>query len=177
MSWGIVATVGGSIVSGLIAGNNKGASAPAAAANPAYYDPYSAYRGQAASQLNNLMLNPMTYLDQTPEYQSMLTAAQRQAASQGYNGSGNALVAAANAGGQAYQQAFNNLATLSGAAQSPAQAGYLAASQGNYNQQMNQQMWGGLGSIFGRLGPGIASAFGGGGGSSAVIGDVPTWGG
>jgi hypothetical protein len=90
----------------------------------------------------------------SPVYEAMFQAAQRQSASQGYNGSGNALVAAANAGGQAYQQDFNDLAMLSGASANPAQAAGLAANQGNYNNsyntQMQQQMWGNLGGIVGR---------------------------
>lgn len=151
MSWGIVATIGGSIIAGAM--NSGGGGAQSGSNNPGYYDPYAQYRGNAAQQLNGMMNN---YTPETnPVYGAMLQAAQRQAVSQGYNGSGNALVAAANAGGQAYQQQFNNLAMLSGAEQSPAQAGALAAGQGNYNQYMNQQMWGGMGSLFGRLGSSI----------------------
>lgn len=165
MSWGIVATIGGSIVGGLLSSNN---GAQSGSNNPGYYDPYAPYRGGAASQLNNMMTNynPAN----NPVYESMLQAAGRQSASQGYNGSGNALVAAANAGGQAYQQQFNNLAMLSGASFNPAQGAGMATQQGNYNQQMNQNMWGGLGSIFGRLGGSIFS--GGGGGGSGGGGDI-----
>jgi hypothetical protein len=163
MTWAAVATIGGTVIAGAISGG--GGSAQSGSNNPGYYDPYAQYRGNAAQQLNGMMNNydPAS----NPVYGAMLQAAQRQAASQGYNGSGNALVAAANAGGQAYQQQFNNLAMLSGAEQSPAQAGALAAQQGNYNQQMNQNMWGGMGSLFGRLG---SSLFGGGSGSDPTGG-------
>src|SRR5690606_33120613 len=43
--------------------------------------------------------------------------AERVMAAQGYTGSGNALAAAADAGGAAYQQEFDNLAMLSGVGQ------------------------------------------------------------
>lgn len=152
MSWVNVAVIGGGLIAGAMSGGGGG-GAQSGSNNPGYYDPYAQYRGAAAQQLNNLMTNYNPA--DNPVYESMMQAAQRQAASQGYNGSGNALVAAANAGGQAYQQQFNNLAMLSGAEQSPAQAGALAAGQGNYNQYMNQQMWGGMGSLFGRLGSSI----------------------
>lgn len=166
MSWGIVATVGGSLLGGVLSGS--GNNAQSGSNTPGYYDPYSQYRGNAASQLNQMMLNYNP--QQNPVYGSMIEAAQRQGASQGYNGSGNALVAAANAGGQAYQQEFNNLAMLSGANTNPAQAGALAAQQGNYNQQMNDQMWGGLGSMFGRLSGSIFGSGGSGGGLGVTYG-------
>lgn len=90
-------------------------------------DPYKAYRGDAAVKLNALMSDPSAIQD-TAEYKSRIQAAQRQLAAQGYTGSGNALVEAAEAGGGAYQQAFSNLAMLSGANQQPGQ-GYANASQ------------------------------------------------
>lgn len=174
MSWGIVATIGGTIVSGLLNHNDKKNNAPQGSNNPAFYDPYSAYRPDAARKLDTLMSDP-SQVSQSPEWKAMLEAAGRTSAAQGYNGSGNALVAAANAGGQAYQQEFNNLAMLSGAQANPANAAALAAQQGNYNQQyqqqMNQNMWGGLGSIFGRM----AGGFGGGGGGD-TSGYEDTWG-
>jgi len=156
--WGAVIGVGGSLLAGALGGHNN---AQPGSNTPGYYDPYAQYRGSAASMLNSMMTNynPAN----NPVYEAMMQAAQRQGASQGYNGSGNALVAAANAGGQAYQQQFNNLAMLSGANENPAQAASLAANQGNYNQQMNNQMWGGLGAILGRS---IVSGSGSGTGSS-----------
>lgn len=160
--WGAVIGAAATIGAGYL-GSQGGGGAQSGSNNPGYYDPYAQYRGNAAQQLNVMMNN---YTPETnPVYGAMLQAAQRQAASQGYNGSGNALVAAANAGGQAYQQQFNNLAMLSGAEQSPAQGAMLAAQQGNYNQQMNQNMWGGMGSLFGRL----AGSFLGGGSSGGDL--------
>lgn len=81
-------------------------------------DPYKQYRGAAAEQLNALMKDPSKIAD-TAEYKARQTAAARQLASQGYTGSGNAIIEAANAGGESYQQAFNNLALLSGAGAAP----------------------------------------------------------
>lgn len=90
-------------------------------------DPYKQYRPDAAARLNALMQDPSS-ITESPEYKSRLDAAQRQLAAQGYTGSGNAIIEAANAGGQAYQQAFSNLALLSGAGQAPG---------GGYGQAMS----------------------------------------
>lgn len=79
-------------------------------------DPYAQYRGSAAQQLNALQANPSS-IENTASYKARLQAAQRAAAANGFTGSGNALIMAADAGGEAYQQEFNNLALLSGAAQ------------------------------------------------------------
>ncbi len=94
-------------------------------------DPYAAYRGQAAQQLNTLMSNPATITD-LPTYKARLEAAGRAAAANGFTGSGNALVAAADAGGSAYQQEFENLAMLSGASTGLAnKVAAYSAGQGN----------------------------------------------
>jgi len=172
MSWGAVASIGGSLIAGYLSHKSNKQTGPQQGANsPAYYDPYAPYRANAAQQLQHLMENPSD-VESTPTYAAMLQAADRQAAAQGYEGSGNALVAAAQAGGQAYQQQFNNLAMLSGAMQSPAQAAGLAASQGNYQQQMNNNAWGGLGAQFGRLGQSLLNHnWGGGGGDD----DLSMW--
>lgn len=77
-------------------------------------DPYEQYRPGAAAKLDALVNDPSTIVD-SPEYKARMQAVQRQIAAQGYAGSGNALVAAAEAGGDVYQQAFDNLAMLSGA--------------------------------------------------------------
>lgn len=77
-------------------------------------DPFSQYRPQYAEQLAKLTSDP-TYLQNTGTYKARLQAAERVMAAQGYTGSGNALVAAADAGADAYQQEFNNLAMLAGA--------------------------------------------------------------
>lgn len=90
-------------------------------------DPFRQYRPQYAEKLNKLMADPSSIKD-TPEYKSRLEAASRQLAAQGYTGSGNALVEAAEAAGTVYQQTFNNLAMLSGANTTPG-GGYGQALQ------------------------------------------------
>lgn len=145
MTWGYIGGAAVSLVGGALLGGGGGPSSQ----QQQVYDPYAPYRGAAAQKLNALMADPST-LTSLPEYQAQMQAASRAMAAQGYTGSGNALVAAANAGGQAYQQAFNNLAMLSGAGQSPAY-GASAAEQGNLaNQQMQNQMWGQIGNAVGQ---------------------------
>ena len=92
-------------------------------------DPYAKYRDSAAQRLNDLMSDPNS-VSSTPTFAARLQAAQRASASQGFTGSGNALVAAADAGAAAYQQEFDNLAMLSGAAQGTgnATAAYSAST-------------------------------------------------
>lgn len=79
-------------------------------------DPYAKYRPGAAERLDALSKDPSAIQDSAP-YKARMQAAERTIASQGYTGSGNALVAAAEAGAAAYQQEFDNLAMLSGASQ------------------------------------------------------------
>lgn len=147
MTWGMIGGAAVSLVGGALLGGGGGGSTPSSQQQQVY-DPYAPYRGAAAQKLNALMADPST-LTSLPEYQAQMQAASRAMAAQGYTGSGNALVAAANAGGQAYQQAFNNLAMLSGAGQSPAY-GASAAEQGNLaGQQMQNQMWNQIGSAVG----------------------------
>jgi len=81
-------------------------------------DPFRQYRPQYATKLNELMSDP-SQIQNTPEYKARIQSVQRQLAAQGYTGSGNALVEAAEASGAVYQQAFSNLAMLSGAATTP----------------------------------------------------------
>lgn len=151
MTWGMIGGAAVSVIGGALLSDNSGGgggSTPSSQQQQVY-DPYAPYRGAAAQKLNALMANPST-LTSLPEYQAQMQAASRAMAAQGYTGSGNALVAAANAGGQAYQQAFNNLAMLSGAGQSPAY-GASAAEQGNLaGQQMQNQMWGQIGNAVGQ---------------------------
>lgn len=129
-------------------------------------DPYAQYRPQAAQQLNSFVNNPnqSAAVVNSSVGQAYQQAAARTMAAQGYTGSGNALVAAANAGGQAYQQQFNNLAELAGANYSPAtaaQMGMNAAQTNANNQNNNAANLGGLASSIGGL-------IGGGGGSSGI---------
>lgn len=149
MTWGAVAGAGITLAGSLLSGGGGGGGG-ASSGSQGTYDPYGPYRGAAAQKLNQLMSNP-DYLTQLPEYQAYQQAAARTIAAQGYTGSGNAVVAAANAGGAAYQQAFNNLATLAGAGQSPALASSAAAQQQDYQQQQQNQMWGQLGNLAGNV--------------------------
>ena len=143
-----ITVVGSALSSNNSNSGGSSSSGSASSGSQAAYDPYAPYRGAAATKLNALMADPSS-VQQLPEYKADMQAASRTMAAQGYTGSGNALVASANAGGQAYQQAFNNLAMLAGAGQSPAYAAGLAANQGNYNQQAQNQMWGQIGNIAG----------------------------
>lgn len=79
-------------------------------------DPFAQYRPDYAARLSKLASDPSSIAD-TATYKARLQAAERTMAAQGYTGSGNALAAAADAGAAAYQQEFDNLAMLSGAAQ------------------------------------------------------------
>lgn len=90
-------------------------------------DPFRQYRPQYATKLNELMSDP-SQIQNTPEYKARIQSVQRQLAAQGYTGSGNALVEAAEASGAVYQQAFTNLAMLSGATTTPG-GGYNNAAQ------------------------------------------------
>ena len=150
--WVGLAIAGVGLASSLFGGGGGTSGAPT---NASYYDPYAPYRGAAATQLNNLMANPSS-ITNSPTYQAYLQAAQRQSAAQGYTGSGNALAAAASAGGQAYQQQFNNLAMLSGATTSPSSGASMAGNAAYANQQNNQNMWGNLGSLFANSGAGAS---------------------
>lgn len=93
-------------------------------------DPFAPNRGQYAEQLNKLMADPSS-ITETPEYKARLEAVARTLASQGYAGSGNMAIEAANAGGAAFQQAYDRLAVLSGATTgSPAAASQAAVAGG-----------------------------------------------
>lgn len=76
-------------------------------------DPLKQYRPEYAQKLDALIKDPSSIQD-TAEYKARQQAVARQLAAQGYTGSGNALIEAADAGGQSYQQAFQNLYTLAG---------------------------------------------------------------
>ncbi len=105
-------------------------------------DPYSKYRGQAATQLNALMMNPsMVY--QLPGYQFAQQqgqqAVQRGAAATGQTVSGNQLQALQTQGSGLATDWFNNyvniLGNLSGASQGPI-AGYNAFTNAAQNQSL-----------------------------------------
>lgn len=111
-------------------------------------DPYARYRPEAAAQLSALMKDP-SKISESAEYKARQMAAARQLAAQGYTGSGNAIIEAANAAGESYQQAFNNLALLSGAGVSPG-GGYGNALQAN--QAANDTKMSGYAGIANNIG-------------------------
>lgn len=147
MAWAAVGAAAVTVVGGYLA--NKHSKGGGSGTSAATYDPYAPYRGAAATKLNALMNDPSS-IENSPVYKADMQAASRTMAAQGYTGSGNALVAAANAGGQAYQQEFNNLAMLAGAGQSPAAGQAYAQQQQNYQNQQNNQTWGQVGNLVGR---------------------------
>jgi hypothetical protein len=143
-------------------------------------DPFAEHRGVYADRLNELASDP-TKIKDTATYKARLQAAERAMAAQGYTGSGNALVAAAEAGGAAYQQEMDNLMALSGAVQGlgARASGYgtAAGAMGNANDNYLSSLQGlgntavGLAGMFGnRGGGGGGTAFGTGSYSGATVG-------
>lgn len=130
MSWALVGSAAVTVVGGYL--TQQDAQENAEEARKAM-NPYGQYRDEAAKSLNALMENPER-IQEMPGYNARLQAASRTMAAQGYTGSGNALIAAANAGGAAYQQAFGNLAMLSGAGQAPGRGSMTAAKMQNSAQ-------------------------------------------
>lgn len=122
-------------------------------------DPFAEYRPEYAKRLKELTNDPSSIKD-TATYKARLMAAERTMAAQGYTGSGNALVAAADAGAAAYQQEFDNLSMLSGAGQGQgARAsayGTAAGAMGNASDNYLSSLQGlgnsliGLGGLFGK---------------------------
>jgi len=169
MVWAAVGSAAVSVIGGALLGGGNGGGG-SGNSNPAAYDPYSQYRPAAAQQLNALMKDPSSAVNSSYGQAEQL-AASRTMAAQGYTGSGNALVAAAQAGGNAYQQQFNNLAMLSGAGQTPASAMQAANNQANIQQQQSNQMWGQIGGL---VGQGIKAYNNSGGGGSGTSYDPNT---
>lgn len=134
MTWGAIGAGAIGLVGGMLTKNKNKSSNQQVQQAQERMDPYAAYRPQAALALNNLMMNPGTITD-TPEYKARQQATARIMAAQGYTGSGNALVGAAEAGGQSYQQAFNNLAMLSGASGQPGAGSMQGAGITSANNQ------------------------------------------
>lgn len=133
-------------------------------------DPFAEYRPEYAERLRALTADPSSIKD-TATYKARLMAAERTMASQGYTGSGNALVAAADAGASAYQQEFENLGMLSGAIQGQSTRasayGTAAGAMGNASDNYLSSLQGlgnsivGIGGMFGnRNTGGNATAFG-----------------
>ena len=148
-------------------GGGSGGGGAASGAGSTTYDPYSPYRGEAASQLNSLMNNPSAAMS-TPGYQQQLQAgtqaSQRGAAATGQLQSGGEQAALGQIGqntfGSYYNSMLANLMQMSGATQNPASAAQ-AAQQGSGMVQQQQQ--GSLQNTTSGLG-GLANLYGGGGG-------------
>jgi hypothetical protein len=109
-------------------------------------DPYAPYRADAAKRLDELMKDP-SKISSTATYKARLQAAERTMASQGYTGSGNAAIAAADAGAAAYQQEFDNLAMLSGAGTGTQTAASVAGSAMNANSNANDNVLSGYAGV------------------------------
>ena len=136
-------------------------AAKTAQAAQAAADPYAAYRDDAAQKLNALS-NGKTDVSTTASYAARVKAAERTMASQGYTGSGNALVEAANAGAAAYQQEFDNLAMLSGATTGTTNAANASSntikaqqSAGNASANLTSQIGQGVSSVLGTFNKGV----------------------
>lgn len=150
MSWVAVGSAAVTVVGGYLTSKQQSKSNKAAQQAAAQMDPYGPYRDAAAKKLNDLMEHPEGISD-TAEYKARQQAASRLMAAQGYTGSGNALVAAATAGGDSYQQAFNNLAMLSGAGGQPG----AGAMQGAQLQSANNQY---ANNQYGQIANGLVAA-------------------
>lgn len=152
MVWAAVGAAAITVVGGYMTAKSNQKSNKALSQAAAKQDPYGPYRDAAALKLNSLMDDPSKITD-TAEYKARQTAASRTMAAQGYTGSGNALAAAAEAGGNSYQQAFNNLAMLSGAGVAPGQGAVQAAMGQSQNNQNAMNTYGQLAN--GLVGSGI----------------------
>ena len=155
-----------SSVVGIAAGANSlfgggGGGGGSGSPSQGQYDPYGPYRGQAASQLNQLMNNPSMAMSQ-PGYQQQLQQGmqqtQRGAAATGMLQSGAEANALQSQGQNTFASYYNsqlaNLMQLSGASQSPAAAG-LAQQQAASAAQARQ--FGALNQVTSGLG-GLASS-------------------
>ena len=103
-------------------------------------DPLASQRAGYAAQLQQLMSNPGQYLSSQPGYQAGLDAVERSQAAQGYQGSGNMMAALQQYGGNAYQQAFQNLYQLSGGGNSQAATNLQAQGLTAATQLQGQSM-------------------------------------
>lgn len=101
-------------------------------------DPFGAERKQYQEMLRNLYANPGS-ISEMPGYKAGLQAVERRGAAQGWNGSGNMMVALSEYGGNFFDKEANRLATLGGAGISPTGAsnsemtGLIAANQARNN--------------------------------------------
>ena len=184
----------GSALSGLYDLFGNGGLSMSGIANQAAQaaDPFANQRSQYQGMLHNLMTNPSSFA-LSPAAQSQLDIGsqnlQRQAAAQGFLGSGNILAGLQSYGqqiaNQDYYNQINELNLLSGAQTgSPATAGALLASlYGQRNNAMSNlsggsllsSLSGGLNSLGGLLNSGIGaigSLFGGSSGSGLDLSNL-----
>lgn len=132
-------------------------------------DPLGAYRPKYAAELDKLMSDPSSIVD-TPEYKARLEAAQRSMAAQGYLGSGNAIIEAANAGGAAFDQAFNRLNSLAGGTPG---AGYDTAARTSLeSEQQKLSAYAGVANNLTNLGSTLADRFNRGAGQAKPAGNT-----
>lgn len=194
----VVSSIGNAVSNIFGGGSQQQAPAPQAS-SLATYDPYSAYRGQAATNLNNLVNNPASAMN-TPGYQQMLQqgtrTAQAAGAATGTLQSGSQAAALQTLGqsnfNSYYNQLFNQYATLSGANQSPATAtaaqNAAQTSSAALQAQINNQ---GASNILGLTGIGaglygnitsanalnnLATTLGGGGGAGGGASNFASFG-
>jgi hypothetical protein len=122
-------------------------------------DPYAAFRGDAAARLDALQKDPSS-IENSAVWKARQQAAARAIASQGYTGSGNAIVAAADAGASAYQQEFDNLARLSGADVGLQSAAGVASAGLGTTQDARNSYLSSIGGVVNNLGN-LATTVGG----------------
>jgi hypothetical protein len=189
----------GNAVSSIFGGGGSSSNPVPQTSSLSTYDPYSAYRGQAATNLNNLVNNPASAIN-TPGYQQTLQQGMRMSQAAGaatgtlQSGSQSAALQTLGQGtyNSFYNQLFNQYATLSGASQSPASATAMqnqsatanAALQNQINSQGQSNLLG-LGSIgaglYGNLTSAnalnnLATTLGGGGGTSGGASNFASFG-
>ena len=166
----VVGVAGSVYASNKAAKSQKQASKDAAAAAERA-DPYRAYRGDAATRLDALSKGPSSVVG-SAVWKARQQAAERAIASQGYTGSGNAVVAAADAGASAYQQEFDNLARLAGADVGVgAAAGVSSTGLNTVQDSRNSSLSaiGGIANNVGNLATTIGSRFNPGGASTSPV--------
>ena len=104
-------------------------------------DPWGTSGGRdlAASQLQGVLSGGSDAYMNTPAYRARMQAVQRSMAANGYLGSGNMAVAAANAGTAGYNEYLQQMSGLAGANQNPAASGTmeLTGTSGANNLAMN----------------------------------------
>ncbi|MGH7745861.1 MAG: hypothetical protein ACREQ5_13930, partial [Candidatus Dormibacteria bacterium] len=110
--------------------------------------PFDPYRAQYAQKLQALEADPNS-ITALPGYQAGLEAVKRSMASQGFNGSGNMMAALQKYGGDFYNNALNQYATLAGAGAAPGAGAGLAVQGSALGTQL-------MGSSLASLGYGVA---------------------